>query len=329
MADEDWLGMMESRGQEPTLGAPEPPSTSREPARRTGASTRLPWEVAALVGVLGVAAALAVGHLVAGVLHPNASPFLAVGNTAIDLAPAPVKEFAIRTFGTYDKVVLIGGMGVVLLGFAVIAGLLSRRSPWPGAVLAVVLGGLGVAAVRSRPDLGPVDLLAPAASLVVGVAVFRWLHGLAVRRRARSARSADDIQADDTGTDDSRADNDGGRRRFLIMSAGVAVGAGVAGGIGQLLAGRVDVGGAGVELAPLTPAVPAPPIPAGADFARLGTPTVHHVEPGLLPDGHGAAVPRVRGGGLGAAHPRHGGRGDDAALRRPPPDAAGRADRSR
>jgi DMSO/TMAO reductase YedYZ molybdopterin-dependent catalytic subunit len=229
--------------------------------------------VAVLVGVLGVAAALAAGHLVAGVLNPNASPFVAVGNTAIDLAPAPVKEFAIRAFGSADKLVLISGMGVVLLGFAVVAGLLSRRGPWPGTVLAVVLGGLGAGAVLARPDLGAVDLLAPAASLVVGVVVFRWLHALAVGRRA--------------GGEGTSAD----RRRFLVMSAGLAVGAGVAGGGGQLLAGRPE---SPAVLGPLAPATPAPPIPAGADFASLGTPRFVTANRDFYRVDTALSVPRVR-----------------------------------
>jgi hypothetical protein len=116
--------------------------------------------------VLAVLAALTAGHLIAGVLNPNASPFYAVGNTAIDLTPAPLKDFAVRNFGTNDKLVLLGGMAVVLLLFAAVAGLLSRRSPWPGVVLATMLGALGIAAVLTRPDTDVVALLAPVGSLV-------------------------------------------------------------------------------------------------------------------------------------------------------------------
>src|SRR5690348_6966677 len=107
--------------------------------RRTGMtqdSPRLPLVRSMVVGVLAVAAALAAGHLVSGVLDPAASPFYAVGSTAIDLAPADVKDFAVRTFGTNDKLVLLGGMGVTLLLVAAAAGLLSRRRAGPGVTLA-------------------------------------------------------------------------------------------------------------------------------------------------------------------------------------------------
>ncbi|MCE7011092.1 molybdopterin-dependent oxidoreductase [Kibdelosporangium philippinense] len=188
------------------------------------------------VGVLAVAGALATGHLVAGIVGPNASPLLAVGNTAIDLTPSAVKDFAVRTFGTYDKLVLLGGMGLVLLTVGVVAGLMSRKSPLPGVILALLLGGLGIAAVFSRPDLAFVAVLAPVASLVTGVLVFHVFKTSSVP----------------------------GRRQFLLLSAGV-VAAGVG---GQLLAAR-DVSTSRAAVGDLTPATPTPPIPQDADF---GTP---------------------------------------------------------
>jgi DMSO/TMAO reductase YedYZ molybdopterin-dependent catalytic subunit len=213
---------------------------------------RLPVFRAVVVGVLAVGGALAAGHLVAGAISPNASPFFAVGNTAIDLTPTELKEFAVRNFGTNDKIVLLAGMGAVLLVFAALAGLLSRRDSRPGMVLAVALGGLGIAAVVARPDLGLVAVLAPVASLIVGVALFRWLHTLASRPVDLGS-----------GLD---------RRKFLWLSAGVAVGAGVSGIGGQLLAQRIDVEGSRSAVGDLTPARPAPGIPGGVDFAAQGTP---------------------------------------------------------
>jgi DMSO/TMAO reductase YedYZ molybdopterin-dependent catalytic subunit len=193
--------------------------------------------------VLGVVSAVAAGHLVAGLLDANASPFLAVGNTAIDLTPAPVKDWAIATFGTADKIVLLTGMAVVLFGFAALAGLLSRQSPAPGTVVAVVVGALGLIAVMVRPDLGQLAILAPLASLFAGVAVFRLMHRLS----RPPVESAD-------------------RRRFLQTSAGVVAGVGLAGVGGQLLGSRTDVEGSRAAIGQLTPGTPAAPIPAGADF---------------------------------------------------------------
>ncbi|USX54731.1 MULTISPECIES: molybdopterin-dependent oxidoreductase [Lentzea] len=200
-----------------------------------------------LIGLVAVAAALAAGHLVAGLVSPLASPFLAVGNTAIDLTPHPVKDFAIRTFGENDKVVLLGGMAVVLAVLGVVAGLLSRRSPWPGTALAGVLGLLGIAAVLARPTTTGWSVIAPIASLVAGVVVFRWLWSLAPAEVP-------------------------GRRKFLLTTAAIAAGAGVSAVAGQFLAGRVDVEASrrGITLRPRDKA---PEIPFGADFSREGTPT--------------------------------------------------------
>ncbi|MFC5055643.1 molybdopterin-dependent oxidoreductase [Saccharothrix xinjiangensis] len=224
---------------------------------------------------MSVAAALAAGHLVAGFVEPFASPFLAVGNTAIDLTPHPVKDFAIRTFGEDDKPVLLGGMAVVITLVAVAAGLLSRRSAVPGAVVAALLGVLAFAAVLARPSVGSAGLLAPVASLLVGVGVFWWLHSLA--RRARGARTP--IQDSAPGSTPEGAstrtvdwDVPGlGRRRFLVTSTAVAAGAGVAAAAGQLFTGRVDVEASRRSIR-LSPDSLAPPIPAGADFAGDGTP---------------------------------------------------------
>ncbi|MBB5801099.1 hypothetical protein F4560_000867 [Saccharothrix ecbatanensis] len=232
---------------------------------------RLPLLAATAVGLIAVAAALAAGHLVAALIDPFASPFLAVGNTAIDLTPHPVKDFAIRTFGEDDKIVLLAGMAFVIAAAAVLAGLLSRRGPLPGTLLAAALGVLGVAAVLTRPTLAPIAVLAPLAGLVVGVLIFRWLHGLA-RRTSAGKPGADKPQpvndtVDSAGPPQTRALDWSvpglGRRRFLITSTAVATAAGVTAGAGQFIGGRVDVEASRRSIR-LTPDVTAPPIPTGS-----------------------------------------------------------------
>jgi hypothetical protein len=145
---------------------------------------------AALVGLLSGAVALGVGHLVAGLVGPGASPYLAVGNTAIDLTPHPVKDFAVRTFGSYDKLVLLGGMAVVIALVAVFGGLVSRRRPMPGMVVIGALGVLGILAVLQRPDVGQLAPLAPAAAVVAGVLAFSWLHARAAAAEAAAVTRA-------------------------------------------------------------------------------------------------------------------------------------------
>jgi DMSO/TMAO reductase YedYZ molybdopterin-dependent catalytic subunit len=221
----------------------------------TPTAPRLPAGIAILIGVVSVGAALGAGHLLSGFIGPTASPLIAVGNTAIDLAPRGLKEFAIRSFGSHDKMVLLLGMGVVLVVVAGLAGLLSRRRAWPGMALAAAVGLLGFLAVLGRPDLGQLGILAPLASLLAGVLVFRWLHGIAWERATATGGEVD-----------------GSRRRFLYATGGVVVGAGVLGGVGQLLGNRVDVEGSRAAVGTVTPSAPAPPAPAGSDFAADGTP---------------------------------------------------------
>src|SRR5437764_502010 len=145
-------------------------------------STRLPAPIAApaavTVGLLSMAAGLAAGHLVGAFISPSASPLLAVGSSAIDLTPTWLEDFAVRTFGTYDKVVLLSGMAVVIAATGVVAGLISRRSRTPGLLLIVVLGGVAGVAVLTRPTTGSWDVLAPLAALVTSAGTFATLHRL-------------------------------------------------------------------------------------------------------------------------------------------------------
>ncbi|TNC28788.1 molybdopterin-binding protein [Amycolatopsis alkalitolerans] len=196
--------------------------------------------------MLALVAALAAGHLVAAFVGPGASPYFAVGNAAIDLTPAWLKDFAVNAFGTNDKPVLLGGMAVVMVLLAVVAGLISRERSWPGQIVIAVFGAVGIAAVWGRPDLGQAALFAPAVSLVAGLLVFRWLHRAALTRGVSASR-----------------------RQFLFA----VVAAGVAGAVGQWAGSRRDAAPSRASIGRLVPAQPAPPVPAGADFAKLGTPT--------------------------------------------------------
>lgn len=219
---------------------------------------------AALTGLLAIIAALAAGHLVAAFVGLSASPYLAVGNAAVDLTPSWLKDFAVATFGTADKLVLLTGMGVVLLGIGIAAGLASRNSPAPGTLVAVLLGFVGVAAVVTRPDVGQLAVLAPVASTAAGVYVFRYLHK--------------ETQGNDS------------RRGFLI-TAGLAVTAGV---VGQVFGNRTDVEGSRKAVGDLTPKTKAPEVPFNADFVKDGTPSFITSGDDFYRIDTALSVPRIR-----------------------------------
>src|SRR5580693_384805 len=71
----------------------------------------------ALAGLLTAAVALGVAELAAAITGPQGAPVNAVGETAINLTPIPVKEFAITHFGSHDKEALVLGILVQLLAF--------------------------------------------------------------------------------------------------------------------------------------------------------------------------------------------------------------------
>ena len=92
--------------------------------------TRLDWSrvgLGALAGLLTGAVAVGAGQLVAGLTSPGASPVVAVGQLQIDFTPPALKNFAIRAFGSHDKLVLVSGILVVLALFAAGLGILAMR----------------------------------------------------------------------------------------------------------------------------------------------------------------------------------------------------------
>jgi len=233
------------------------------------ASSRLSAPVAALVGLLSIVAAVGLGHLVGELISPTAAPFPAVGTDAVDLTPYRLTEFATSTLAPYHKLVLGIGMAVMIGLFGVIAGLLSRRSVIPGLLLIFVLGLLGGVAVLLEfnpssitrdPNTDSFELLATLVGLIAGWGVFLLLH--------RLGRPFGDGDA-------ARAVSAAGvpRRGLLVGSAAVAVGAVAAGAGGVFLAGRRSVEESRQAIGPIRPDVPAPAIPAGADFAADGSPT--------------------------------------------------------
>jgi DMSO/TMAO reductase YedYZ molybdopterin-dependent catalytic subunit len=226
---------------------------------------RLSRPVAPLIGVLSVVTAVTVGHLFAGLVNPGASPVIAVGNSVRDLTPPAVTEWAIANLGDAKKVLVFVGVGVALLVLGAIAGLVSRRRPWPGMVLAAVIGVAGLLSVLDQPTVSGIDVLAPLLSLVAGVLVFWWLHTVATT-------AASDRGDTESYVDVRAAASRTSRRRFLWTSVGVVAGAGAFGAAGEWLAGRVNAESSRAAVGALTPRSPAPAIPAGADFARVGTP---------------------------------------------------------
>ena len=97
-----------------TLTAPGRSSPAGSPARPARG------RAAALCGIAATAVTLGVAELLAGALvrltggSGTPSPLLAVGGAFVDRTPAWLKDWAVETFGTADKVALGVGIGLVM-----------------------------------------------------------------------------------------------------------------------------------------------------------------------------------------------------------------------
>ncbi len=208
----------------------------------------------ALAGFVSAAVALAVGHLVAALFNPAASPVVVVGSQLVDLSPTPVKEVAVRYLGTADKPVLIAAVTVVVLMAGALLGLVAWKHPRVGIVGVATLGLVGAVVALLRPGFGGSAVVPSLAASIVGVATLMglvWLGNPTTPAPARGRSGAVGV---------------GVSRRHLMIgtAAGAAVAALSMGG--AVVIDRVKKAGAAAarRLGLPTPASPATPIPAGA-----------------------------------------------------------------
>ncbi|GAB2499344.1 molybdopterin-dependent oxidoreductase [Promicromonospora xylanilytica] len=229
-------------------------ATESPATQRADSSARDTWW-AALAGVLAGAAGLAVAELVAALVAPGASTLFAGGAAVIDAVPPWLKDFAVETFGTNDKAVLLATMGVVLALGAALAGRLELRRPPSGALLIAAVGVVGAIVAMLRPDATPLWALPS----IVGIGGAMVLLRQAVAR----LRPVADLRSGSGSTVD--------RRGFLVVS-------GIAAGVTVLaLAGSrvVSAGAAAVSVVREKIRLPAarraaPAVPAGADLELDG-----------------------------------------------------------
>ncbi|WP_156686639.1 molybdopterin-dependent oxidoreductase [Mycobacterium sp. Marseille-P9652] len=210
-----------------------------------------------IAGVAAAAVSLGVAELVGIPFGARANARTAIGSAAVDLTPGPVKEWAIQTLGSLDKLFLAIVVLVVIAALAAIAGTLeTRRRPYGSALIAAA-GVLGCIAVLSRPGATALDTIPTVAGAVCGVTALRLLT-----RRSGPGQSED-------GADHAP---DEGRRKLLVLGMlGFGVLSGVAGAVVTRLAHSVAAERNGVALP--RPRAAAPPIPADAQPAGVALPS--------------------------------------------------------
>ncbi|MFE2941622.1 molybdopterin-dependent oxidoreductase [Streptomyces sp. NPDC059255] len=211
----------------------------------------------ALSGLIAGFSALATAELAAAAVRPEASPVTAVGSAFIDRTPPWLKDFAVRNFGTNDKLVLQLGILVVLALFAMAVGVIALRHRRAGSAAVLVFGAIGAVAAVGRPGGGPADAVPSVVGALVACGVLYLLAGRLALRPSRAAGGTD-------GTFD--------RRGFVIAATAAAVASAGAGALGRRLNASGSAGAvASREKTVLpAPASPARPVPAGADLRIRG-----------------------------------------------------------
>jgi DMSO/TMAO reductase YedYZ molybdopterin-dependent catalytic subunit len=213
-----------------------------------------------IAGVAAASVSLGVAQLVGIPFGARADARTAIGSVAVDLTPGPIKEWAIQTLGSLDKLFVAVVVLVVIAAIAAIAGTLeTRRRPLGSAAIAAG-GVLGCIAVLSRPGATALDTIPTVAGAACGVAALRLLT-----RRFWPG----------PGDPEDRADHDepdAGRRRLVVLGLlGFGVVSGVVGGVITRLVHSVAADRNSLALP--RPRTPAPPIPADVQPKGVALPS--------------------------------------------------------
>ncbi|MEU6769577.1 sulfite oxidase [Streptomyces sp. NPDC046853] len=253
----------------------------------------------ALSGLLAGYAAIAVAELVSAAVRPESGPVIAVGGAAIDRTPPGVKDWAIRQFGTNDKLVLQLGILAVLTVLALVLGMLATRWRLIGSLGVLAFGVVGALAATGRSDSTSVsDALPSVAGALAGACLLYWLIGkLARPGRAVQGAGTPNTNTGVSGTNDvdARVEGDaeavpgeeagevpGRDRRGFILAATAAAAASTGAG----LAGRALNGtqGQNAVASRKNIVIPAPssaaaPVPKGAALR------IKDISPFMTPNG--------------------------------------------
>ncbi|UDM05494.1 sulfite oxidase [Streptomyces longhuiensis] len=236
----------------------------------------------ALSGLLAGYAAIAVAELVSAAVRPESGPVIAVGGAAIDRTPPGVKDWAVRHFGTNDKLVLqLGILGVLTL-LALILGMVATRWRLIGSLGVLAFGVVGALAATGRPDsTSATDALPSVVGAVAGAGLLYWLIGrlgsVPHPAEPRVAGTGDGVEAEARDGAETAptpgaggspvTDSTGWDRRGFILAATAAAAASTGSG----LAGRALNGSQGQNAVASRKGVviPAPsssaaPVPKGA-----------------------------------------------------------------
>ena len=216
---------------------------------------------AALAGLLAAALALGIAEFAAGIADGTRSLVFSVGDAVIDNVPGDIERWAIDTFGTADKPVLVGGIFVLAGVFGAALGVLAARRfvlASVGFVAFAVVGARAASADERSSTAGAlvIGLVGAAAGIVALRLLLRAVIGPAAEAPSEAPVMPGRGVAD--------------RRRFL-GTAGAVVGlAAASAAVGRSLMGSERVERLRQAIRIPRPARPAPPVPAAADLEIHG-----------------------------------------------------------
>ena len=215
-------------------------------------TTRPGW-YGAVAGLAAALAALGSSELIASFSARLPSPVVAVGDLVIDLVPPPIKDFAIRLFGTNDKIALLAGILLVTLGYATAVGIVAERRGLNFGRIGIGLFGLLGAAAALIGQSGLIGMVPSVSGAGVGMLVLGWILASRLDPEASGPEPAGLAL---------------GRRAFVFRAASATlVGlVGAAGGRWLVGAGQSDPVGGQLSLADR----PLPPLPPGTDLEIEG-----------------------------------------------------------
>jgi DMSO/TMAO reductase YedYZ molybdopterin-dependent catalytic subunit len=210
-------------------------------------------------GIAAAAVALGVAQLAAIPFGSSADARNAVGSAVVDLTPGPVKEWAIQTFGTADKLFLAAAVLAVIAVIAAVAGLAEAPRRPVGSIIFGAAGIAGCVAVWSRADATGPDVLPTLVGAACGIAVLRLLTS---GRITNGERRPGDAPSVDPG------------RRLSLVTIGLFGGGVLSGALGAVLTRRVhSVDQDRANFAVPQPATRAPAIPPEVQPAGVELPS--------------------------------------------------------
>jgi hypothetical protein len=247
----------------------------RTPTRRGARGSRVsgPAVLAALAGVVAAGAVLSAAELVGAFFTAQATPLIALGSTFIDFTPPWLKDFAIATFGTGDKLALFIGMAVTIVLLACALGIVAYRRWALGALGVLLMGAVIVASVLTRAGAQPLDALPSVIGTAAGLMVLRVLTTLLRRTQQRPDRQPNPVLSHGPAQaqNDASPDRPATSRRAFFTAAGITAAVSAVAATGGRLLGsaRSNAAQARNSLQLPAPAKAAPAVPAGV---QSGTP---------------------------------------------------------